>query len=100
MVNEEVVEDPMEPFAMNEEERSLKIMKNGKASGPYRIVKAHLAAFPRGKQVIMQIANEILDGKDIPYDWRTSTVVPIYKKKSSVMNCESYRGVKLLEHGM
>ena len=29
-----------------------------------------------------------------------STVVPIYKKKGSVMDCASYRGVKLLEHGM
>ena len=97
MVNVEV---SMEPFAMNEEERALKTMKNGKASGPYRIVKDHLAAFPHGKQVIMQIANEILDGKDMPHDWRTSTVVSIYKKKGSVMNCERYRGVKLLEHGM
>ena len=36
----------------------------------------------------------------MPHDWRTSTVVPIYKKKGSVMGCASYRGVKLLEHGM
>ena len=28
----------------------------------------------------MQIANEILDGKDMPHDWKTSKVVPIYKK--------------------
>ena len=27
-------------------------------------------------------------------------VVAIYKKKGSVMDCASYRGVKLLEHGM
>ena len=36
----------------------------------------------------------------MPQDWRTSTVVLIYKKKGSVMDCASYRGVKLLEHGM
>ena len=36
----------------------------------------------------------------MPHDWRTSTVVPIYKKKGSVMDCASYRDVKLLEHGM
>ena len=35
----------------------------------------------------------------MPHDWRTSTVVPIYKK-GSVMDCASYRGVKLLDHGM
>ena len=73
---------------------------DGKANGPTGIFKERLAAFPHGKQVILQIANKILDGKDMPHDWRTSKVVPIYKKKASVMDCASYRGVKLLEHGM
>ena len=100
MVKVEVVEGPMEPFAMNEVERALGIMKNGKTSGPTGIVKKHLAASPHGKQVILQIANEILNGMDMPHDWRMSTVVPIYKKKGSVMDCASYRGIKLLEHGM
>ena len=95
-----VVEGPMKPFAMNEVERALGIMKNGKASSPNGIVKKHLAASPHGKQVILQIANEIHNGIDMPYDWRMNTVVPIYKKKGSVMDCASYRGVKLLEHGM
>ena len=100
MVNVEVVEGPMEPFAISEVKRPLGIMKNSKASGPTGIVKKHLAASLYGKQVILQIANEILDGKDMPHDWRTSTVVPICKKKGSVMDCVSYRGLKLLEHGM
>ena len=100
MVNVEMVEGPMEAFAMNEVERALEIMKNGKASGPTGIVKKHLAASPHGKQIILQIANEILNGMDMPHDWKMSTVVPIYKKKGSVMDCASYRGVKLLEHGM
>ena len=77
MVNKEVVEGPMEPFAMNEVERALGIMKDGKASGPTGIVKEHLAASPHSKQAILQIANEILKGMDIPHDWRMSTVVPI-----------------------
>ena len=100
MVNVEGVEGPMEPFAMNEMERALGIMKNGKASGTTGIVKKHLAASPDGKQVILQIANEILNGRDMPHDWKISKVVPIYKKKGKVMDCASYRGVKLLKHGM
>ena len=58
MVNVEVVESPMKPFAMNEVEIALGIMKNGKASGPTGIVKEHLAASPHGKQIILQIAME------------------------------------------
>ena len=82
MVNVEMVDGPMEPFAMNEVERALGVIKNGKASGPTGIFKKHLAASPQGKQVILQIANEILDGKDMFHDWRTSTVVPIKTLKN------------------
>ena len=99
-VNVEVVEGPMEPFAMNEVKRALEIVKNGKASGPIGIVEEHLAASPHGKKVILQIANEILNRMDMPHDWKMSTVIPIYKKKGSVMDCASYKGVKLSEHGM
>ena len=49
MMNVKVVEGPMRLFAINEMERALGIMKNGKASGPTEIVKKHLAASPHGK---------------------------------------------------
>ena len=29
-----------------------------------------------------------------------SVVVPIYKRKGDVLNCGSYRGIKLVEHAM
>ena len=81
MVNVKAVKGSMEPFAMKEVARALRIMKNGKASKPTGIVKEHLDAFPHGKQVILQIANEILDGKDMTHDWRTSKVVSIYRER-------------------
>ena len=39
MVKVKVVEGPMEPFAINEVERALGIMKNDKASGPTGIFR-------------------------------------------------------------
>ena len=33
-------------------------------------------------------------------EWKTSVIVPIFKRKSDVMSCGSYRGVKLLQHAM
>ena len=75
-------------------------MKNGKASGPTGIVKEHLAASLHEKQIILQIENEILGGKDMSHDWKMSTVVPIYKEKGSFLDCASYRVVKLSEHGI
>ena len=67
-VDIKVVEGSIEPFAMNEVERARGIMKNGKASNPTGIVKKHLAASPHGEQVILQKANKILDGKNMPHD--------------------------------
>ena len=34
----------------------------------------------------------------MPDEWKTSVIVPIFKGKGDVMSCESFRGVKLLEH--
>ena len=44
MVNVEVAESPMLPFAIDELEKALRIVKNGKTSGPTGIVKEHLTA--------------------------------------------------------
>jgi len=99
-VEADKIEGPVQQFVMEEVEKVLGSMKHGKAGGPTGIVKEHLVASHHGKQIILDTANGILNGKDMPNDWRTSTIVPIYKKKGSVMECGSYRGVKLLEHGM
>ena len=36
----------------------------------------------------------------IPKEWELSTLIPIFKGKGDPMECDSYRAVKLLEHGM
>ena len=42
----------------------------------------------------------MLDGKGLPDKWQTSVLVPIFKEKGDVRNCNTYRGVKLIEHAM
>ena len=44
--------------------------------------------------------NKLLEGEDIPEDWRSSTTIPIFKGKGDAMECSKYRGIRLLEHGM
>ena len=53
-----------------------------------------------GVKVMMELCQRVLDGKGIPDEWKTSVIVPIFKGKGDVMNCGSYRGVKLLEHAI
>ena len=46
----------------------------------------------------MDLCQHALDGRGMPNKWKTSVIVNIFKGKGDVMNCGSYRGVKLLEH--
>jgi len=34
----------------------------------------------------------------IPNVWRHSTITPLYKQKGDPLNCNNYRGIKLLSH--
>ena len=49
---------------------------------------------------MMELWRCVLDGKGMPDEWKTSVIVPIFKRKGDVMSCGSYRGVKLLEHAL
>ena len=51
-------------------------------------------------EVITELCQQVLNGKGIPDEWKTSVVIPIYKEKKGVMNYESCRGIKLLEHAL
>ena len=79
----------------------MKEMKHGKAGGISGVVAEHLKGSGElGIGVMTELCNRMLDGEDMPEDWRSSILVPLYKGKGDVRECGSYRGVKLLEHGM
>ena len=43
---------------------------------------------------------ERMTGENMPESWKRSTVVPLYKGKGNVLDCDNCRKIKLLEHGM
>ena len=53
-----------------------------------------------GVQVMAEICHNVLDGFGMPATWALSVVVPIFKGKGDIRNCNCYRAIKLLEHGM
>ena len=63
-------------------------------------MKEHFIASCHGAEVLREIGNTLLEGGEMPEDWKVSILVPIYKGKGSVLECGPYRGVKLLEQGM
>ena len=46
-------------------------MRNSEFGGPSEIIYGHFTVSQYGKQAILEIANEILNGTDMPKDWRT-----------------------------
>ena len=36
----------------------------------------------------------------MPREWRLSTVIPLYKNKGDIQDCNNYRAIKLLSHTM
>ena len=100
-VEVDVTHGPIERVMTEEVVKAIKEMKLGKAAGVSEVAAEHIKASGMvGIEVIMGIANRMLDGEGIPEDWRHSVLVPLYKGKGDVRDCGSYRGVKLLEHGM
>ena len=101
MMETDVVEGSVEKVGHNKVVEAMQKMKSGKATGPSEVsVEMIVVSGEIGVKVMMELCQRVLDGRGMPYEWKTSVIVPIFKGKSDVMSCGSYRGVKLLEHAM
>ena len=95
-----IVEGPVEEVSLEEITSAMKKIKLGKASGLLKVSMEMINATEKVGIDEMKLCQRVLDEKGMLEDWKTSVMVPIYKGKGNVMNCGTYRGVKLLEHGM
>lgn len=97
----EVVEGPIEEVTRAEIVFALKAMKDGKASGPSGVSSELLkGAGETGVQAMLSIFNEIIRSGSVPVEWRESLTIPLYKGKGDALQCNKYRGLRLLEHAM
>ena len=100
-VDVNATEGPVEEISRAEVLQAMKEMKLGKAPGLSEVTTEMIrSSGERGVKVMREICQRVMDGEGLPNDWKTSVVVPIYKGKGDVMSCGSYRGVKLLDHGL
>ena len=87
------------PINEAETERALKGMKSGKAVGSDEIlaeVWKCLGWF--GVVTLCKLFNSIIITETIPSAWRDSVLVPIFKEKGDIQECNNYRGINLLTH--
>ena len=76
-------------------------MGKGKACGrdelPIESIQILLEYKP---ECIVEAFNNIIRTNKMPNDWRKSRMVPIFKGKGHVLECNNYRGIKLMSHTM
>ena len=96
-----MVEGPIKNVTQEEMAIAIKVMKPGKAVGPYEVCAEMISVSGEvGISVMVELCQRVLDRKGMPDEWQTSVLVPIFKEKGDVKNCNTYRGAKLLEHAM
>ena len=79
------------------EEVRLRKMKKEKAQGPDGIpVEAWIAPGNKGVEFLVNFFNRFLQGEKMPDEWKRSVLVPLYKGKGDIKECENYRGIKLM----
>ncbi len=74
-------------------------MKRNKAAGPSGIVTEMIrAAGFTAAEEIMKLGNSIIREGKIPQEWTLSTIINCFKGKGDSLNCNNYRGLKMLDH--
>uniref|UniRef100_A0A914XJV1 Reverse transcriptase domain-containing protein n=1 Tax=Plectus sambesii TaxID=2011161 RepID=A0A914XJV1_9BILA len=92
---------PIHAITRVEVENALHKMKVGKAVGPNGIPAEAWKVCGNTSIIWLTVLfNKILESGKMPDAWRSSMIVPIYKKKGDVQQCSSYRGIKLMSHTM
>ena len=61
---------------------AVKVMKPGKAAGPSEVcAEMTYASREVGISVMVELCQRVLDGEEMPDEWQTSVLVPIFKGK-------------------
>ena len=96
-----MVEGPMKNVTREEMAIAIKMIKPGKEAGPSEICAEMISPGREVRvSVMVELCQRVLDGKGMPDEWQTSVLVPIFKGKEDVRNCNTNKGVKLLEPAM
>lgn len=89
---------PYEEFTLDDLERGIHSMKNGKSTGndnvPIELLKVSDADF---RQKILEIFNQILESEEIPSQWTFTKIILIHKK-GDITDINNYRPISLVDH--
>ena len=93
------VEGPIQNVNRAEVEKAIRSGKKNKAGGKSEVTIDLIKALGEmGQEWIYSLIEKIWDTEIKPKEWEDSEMVKFYKQKGDILNCENYRGIKLLEH--
>ena len=97
----ECVEGPLQDVTCGEVVAALKAMKPNKAPGPSGLSCDILkSAGGTVTEQLTRIFQHIMSTEVAPAEWKESITIPIFKGKGDPLQCDKYRGLRLLEHSM
>src|SRR4029077_4595591 len=92
---------PCEKISEVEVREAVAATKIGKVAGPSGIVSEMLkASGDEGITWMTSLFNKTIAEGKIPDNWKRSWMGPVYKGKGDALECDSYRGIKLVDHAM
>ena len=84
-------------FDEQEIRKCINKLRNGKSAGIDRIVNEYIKCTADiFMPIYIVLFNKIFDTGTIPEDWVIGLIVPIYKNKGDIADCNNYRGITLL----
>lgn len=94
---EQVNEEINQTITIEEIEKYVKTLKNGKSAGIDSVLNEHIkSTFHILGPVYVKLFNIILDSGILPEVWTLGVIKPIYKQKGDVRNPENYRPITLV----
>ena len=89
-------QENVEQINVDEIKEALSSMKNGKAAGPGNVPVELIKAAPNTLlELLAGVFNKCLDGDQVPSEWKTAYISPIYKKGNR-QQCQNYRVISLI----
>ena len=94
------MQGPIPSVNDTEIKKQLSKMGRNKAWGPDDLpIEAIMMVEELKPELLTYILQRIM-ANCIPYSWKKSKLIPIFKNKGGIIECNTYRGIKLMSHFM
>ena len=75
-------------------------MGRNKARGPDDLLIEAVMVVAEMKPELLTYIRQRIMADGIPDSWKKSKLIPIFKNKGDILECNNYRGIKLMSHFM